>query len=361
MKKPEIYPIWQENTPYPSQDEMRYPEGIRHILAHDGRKDILPFLHDLSIAVADCRLFVAWYNSTSAEICGSSLIRGRYSDDWGEHWSEPFVTVGEIGDAEEHFVPVNLFERKGRLLATITEMEGKNMTTVLDLFEVDKQSGKGKLLSHISEGFICNTPPVRMKNGNYISPGWMPKKEGTPAFPVALISDGENLEQRWRYSFLYDPMHPEAVSIRCAETTLQVTDNQVLAFVRNDEGPSYIFESQDYGEHWQGPFINPMSIGNSKIFAGQLSNGKKYLIYNEDRGYFNRTLLVIALAEAGNSRYSRVYKILEDECDELQRGSIWFYPCAVEAEGYLYVGCTLQEADDVRSAVISRIPVESLS
>lgn len=360
MKKMETYPIWEEGVCYPKQEEMRYPKGIRHILAHDGRKDILPFLHDLAITAVNGRLYIAWYNSTNAEICGSSLIRGRWSDDWGETWSEPFTTVGEIGDAEEHFVPVNLFGVNGKLMATITEMEGKNMTTVLDLFELDKDTGKGTFLSHISEGFICNTAPVKMENGNWISPGWMPKKEGTPAFPVALISRKDALEKEWRYIFLYDPLRPDAVSIRCAETTLLVTGPKVLAFVRNDEGPSYIFESKDYGESWSGPFRNPMSVGNSKLFAGELSNGKKYLIYNEDRGYFQRTLLVIAVADAGSDRYGRVYKILEDECEELGRGSIWFYPCAFEAEGYLYVACTLQEADDIRSAIVTKIPVESL-
>lgn len=360
MERLKVYPIWREDAAYPSQQEMEYPAGIRQILAHDGRNDILPFLHDLSVTVIDGRLFVAWYNSTNAEICGSSLIRGRFSDDGGEHWSEPFTTVGEIGDAEEHYVPVNLFSANGRMLATITEMEGKNMTTVLDLFAVDWHSGKGTFLSHISEGFICNTAPIRMENGNYISPGWMPKKEDTPAFPIVLISDGENLENRWDYRFLYDPLHPDAVSIRCAETTLQIMHNKVLAFVRNDEGPSYIFESMDYGEHWSGPYINPMSVGNSKLYAGQLSNGKKYLIYNEDRGYFMRTMLVIAVADAGNDQYSRVYKVLEDEDQQLQRGSIWFYPCAYEDNGYLYVGSTLQEADNIRSAIISKIPVESL-
>ena len=360
MKRPETYPIWKDGVPYPKQEEMRYPEGIHHILAHDGRKDILPFLHDLAITVVGGRLYIAWYNSTNAEICGSSLIRGRWSDDRGETWSEPFTAVGEIGDAEEHFVPVNLFEADGRLMATITEMEGKNMTTVLDLFELDPDTGKGTFLSHISEGFICNTAPVKMENGNWISPGWMPKKERTPAFPVALISRGAALEEPWKNAFLYDPLHPDAVSIRCAETALQVSGSRVLAYVRNDEGPSYIFESADYGEHWKGPFLNPMSVGNSKIFAGTLSNGKKYLIYNEDRGYFQRTLLVIAVAEEGCDQYSRVYKVLEDECEEIGRGSIWFYPCAFEADGCLYVACTLQEADDIRSAIVTKIPVKSL-
>lgn len=360
MKTYETYPIWQQNVAYPREQDMKFPKGIQQILVHDGRKDMLPFLHDLSITVCKNRLFVAWYNSTNAEICGSSLIRGRYSDDRGINWSEPFTTVGEIGDAEEHYVPVNLFTQNGNLLATITEMEGKNMTTALDLFSVDDENGRGRFLSRISEGFICNTPPIEMENGSYISPGWMPMKEGTPAFPVVLISNGKNLDRTWEYKFLYDPLHPDAVSIRCAETTLQVTHNQVLAFVRNDEGPSYIFKSEDYGESWRGPFINPMPIGNSKIFSGQLTNGKNYLIYNEDRGYFMRTLLVIAIKDSDSSQYSRVYKILEDECQELGRGSVWFYPCACEHDGYLYVGSTLQEADHIRSAIVTKIPIDSL-
>ena len=360
MKKIETFPIWKNEISYPSQQDLKYPAGIKQILVHDGRKDILPFLHDLSVASVNGRLFVAWYNSTNAEICGSSLIRGRFSDDGGEHWSEPFTTVGEIGDSEEHYVPVNLFEMNGKLFATITEMEGKNMTTVLDLFSVDWHSGKGSLISHISEGFICNTAPIKMANGNYISPGWMPKKEDTPAFPVVLISDGKNLDRTWKYRFLYDPLHPDAVSIRCAETTLQIMQEHILAFVRNDEGPSYFFESKDYGEHWMGPYLNPMPIGNSKIFSGKLSNGKKYLIYNEDRGYFIRTMLVIAIADTGSDSYDRVYKLLEDEDPQLGRGSIWFYPCACEDNGYLYVGSTLQEADNVRSAILTKIPINSL-
>ena len=134
METYETYPIWEEGVCYPKQEEMRYPKGIRHILAHDGRKDILPFLHDLAITAVGGRLYIAWYNSTNAEICGSSLIRGRWSDDWGETWSEPFTTVGEIGDAEEHFVPVNLFGVNGKnFVKTMLRIgKEKGAATVVD-------------------------------------------------------------------------------------------------------------------------------------------------------------------------------------------------------------------------------------
>lgn len=361
MSHYEAYPIWKESVPYPSQSEMKQPEEITRLLTHDGRKDILPFLHDLAVTAIDGKIYEAWYNSTDAEICGSSLIRGRFSSDEGATWSDPFTIVGSISAAEEHFVPVNFFPHDGKLYALITEMVGKNMTVSLDLYEQQNDLNKEwKKISNVSGGFICNAPPTAMNNGNYIVGAWIPMKEETPAFPVVLISQGMNITKEWHCNFLYDPLHPDAPNIRCPEITLQVEANVVTAFVRNDEGPSYIFISKDFGETWSAPYYNPMSIGNSKIFAGELSNGKKYIVYNEERGYFVRTLLVIAVAEPGSTQFSKVYKVFEDDAAELGRGHIWFYPCTYEYNGNLYIACTLQEPDNVRSAVMAKIPVDSL-
>ncbi len=104
----------------------------------------------------------------------------------------------------------------------------------------------------------------------------------------------------------------------------------------------------------------PMAVGNSKIFAGELADGRRYLIYTADRGYFVRSLLVVAITEPGAERYGRVWKIFEGNDAEIGRGDKWFYPCACEQDGYLYVACTLQEPTDHRSAVVAKIPVASL-
>ncbi len=359
MAQYDSLPLWKQGVPYPAQADMRAPAGMRHILAHDGRTDILPFLHDVAIAAFEGKIYIAWYNSTDAEICGSSLIRGRWSADGGDTWAEPFTIVGRIDSSEEHFVPVNLFPHDGKLYATITEMTGKNMTAALHLFEKG-QGDEWAWVSRIGDGFICNTAPVKMDNGNYISPAWMPMKEATPAFPAVLISQGGDIAAPWEPRLLYDPLNPASPRIRCAETTVRADGNEVLIFVRNDEGPSYVFRSEDYGETWSKPYYYPMSVGNSKIFAGELKGGRKYLVYTEDRGYFVRSLLVIAVTEPGGNDYSKVYKLFEDVDPEIGRGSKWFYPCACEDEGFLYVACTLQEPEDFRSAVLAKIPVGSL-
>jgi hypothetical protein len=155
-------------------------------------------------------------------------------------------------------------------------------------------------------------------------------------------------------------MRPGTVRIRCPEISLQADGAHITAYVRNDEGPSYVFNSDDYAENWQPPRINPMRIGNSKIFAGELSDGRKYIIYNEERGYFVRTMLVMAVADAGSPCYNRVYKLFNNDEPQIGRGKTWFYPCAYESDGTLYIACTLQEPTNIRSAVMAKVPVASL-
>lgn len=356
--------IWKEDAHYPEQDEMVVPAGMQHILIQDGRKDILPFLHDVSLAAYENRIYAAWYNSTDAEICGTSLIRGVVSEDEGQTWSEPFIIAGSLTAAGHHYVPINFFPHAGRLYAMITEMTGKNITTVLDLFEkIPDTEEKWEKIATISEGVITNTPPQKMSDNNWIVGGWIPMKNETPAFPVVLISQGDDITKKWRCFFLYDPLRPDGVRIRCPEITLHLDDQVVTAYVRsgNNEGPSYVFESTDFGRTWLEPMVTPMPIAGSKMFAGTLSSGKRYLIYNAERGFFVRTLLVIAVSEPGERAFSQVYKLFEDHDEALDgRGNTWSYPAACEHNGNLYIGCTLQEADYVRCAVIAKIPIESL-
>ena len=352
--------VWDAATPYPNETDMREPEGIRRMIAHDGRADILPFLHDLAVTWFEGALYVAWYNSTDAEICGTSLIRGRRSADGGATWSEPFTIAGSLQAENEHYVPVTFFPCDGKLYAFITEMSGKNMTTGLDLYVMrDAVACTWEKVSRISEGFITNAPPVRMDNGNYAMGAWIPMKEETPAFPVVLISQGAEIHKSWHISFLYDPLKPGAARIRCPEISLHADGAGITAYVRNDEGPSLVFTSEDCGDNWNAPCVNPMHIGNSKIFAGRLSDGRKYLIYNAERGYFVRTLLVLAVADV-NGRFNKVYRLFQENEEQIGRGEIWFYPCAYEANGELYVGCTLQEATHIRSAILAAMPVSAL-
>ena len=127
--------IWKGGLNYPSQEETGRPNGTEYIIAHDGQKDIMTFVHDVAIASYQDRLYVSWYNSTDAEICGTSLIRGRSSFDAGKTWGEPFLIAGNVDSVNHHFVPSNYFNHNGEFYAIITEMTGVNATYCVDLFK----------------------------------------------------------------------------------------------------------------------------------------------------------------------------------------------------------------------------------
>lgn len=345
----------------PSEAALNEPAGMVKRIVQDGRTDILPFLHDVALASWRGRLYEAWYNSTSAEICGSSLIRGRFSCDGGVNWSDPVTIVGEMGENERHFVPADLFVHQDALYALITTMSGKNLTESVELYrQRDDPMVPWEHVSNVGEGFICNTPPRLLPNGNYIVGAWMPMKEESPAFPAVLISQGSDIARPWRCVFLYDPMHPLAPKPLCPEVTVDAEGMRCVAHVRNDCAHPLVFVSEDGGDSWSSPVVNDMPINGSKMFAGRLPDGRHYLIYNHEKGRWVRTLLLMAVSEPGAERYSRVYKLLDGHDESLNRGRIWFYPSACVQNGRLHVGCTLQETTDQRSAILCSIPLDSL-
>lgn len=368
-------PIWKEGLPYPASESISMPSGMSRFIAHDGRKDMLPFLNDCAIAEYGGSIYVAWYNSTNTEIGGSSLIRGCRSADGGLTWSAPFRIVGEANFEENHYVPPNLFVHGDRLHAIITHMERHSAIQGAGALELYRLADPGdpdrwEKVSDIAPGFVMTAAPVLMDNGCYAAGAWMSRRGSTPSFSALLISQGADIEKPWRCVFVYDPLLPGALDLRCAEIGIIVDGRQAIAYVRDDIGhpgdPSggghcWAFVSGDYGETWSKPILDDSRIENAKVCAGRLSNGRHYKIYNDDRGFFNRSLLLVAVTEPGEIEYSKVFKVFEGGVAEFGgRGHKWFYPCAHEYGGHLYIAITMEEADRARSAAVAKIPVESL-
>ena len=366
-------PVWKKGLPYPESDKIPEAPGMSRFIAHDGQKDMFPFLHDCAITEFNGIIYVAWYNSTNTELGGSSLIRGCYSADKGLTWSAPFHVVGEADFQENHYVPPNLFVHNKKLYAIVTHSDRNSAAPSarsIELYVMINPDNWEKV-SDIAVGMTMTAAPVLMDNGSYIAGTWMSKRDSTPSFSAVLISQGMDIEKPWRCIFVYDPLLPGALNLRCAEIGIIVDGSLIIAYVRDDigypgdasgGGHAYAFVSYDYGQTWSKPILDDTRIGNSKIYAGKLSNGRHYKIYNDDRGFFNRSLLLIAVTEPGEVEYSSVYKVFEDGAREFGgRGDRWFYPCSYEFDGQLYIACTMQEMTrHVRSAVVAKIPVGSL-
>ena len=95
------------------------------------------------------------------------------------------------------------------------------------------------------------------------------------------------------------------------------------------------------------------------MYGGTLSDGRDFLFYNERTPQNDRSRLVMALRE-GDGGFTKLYLIADGYDDALRCGPYWHYPSVCEWDGTLYVSCTANGPDNLRDAVVYRIPVKSL-
>ena len=120
-----------------------------------------------------------------------------------------------------------------------------------------------------------------------------------------------------------------------------------------------MFESLDSGNSWNYTDESLLPIMNAKMYAGVLSDGRHYLIYNEITEKRDRSRLVMSVGNKGED-FDKLYLIANGPDPVLGGGSEWHYPWTCEKEGYLYISCTTHRADNSRDAVLFKIPVSSL-
>ncbi|MDL2229961.1 glycoside hydrolase, partial [Treponema sp. OttesenSCG-928-L16] len=363
FNKIDDYPLWDKSVPFPQLYELKDPKGLEKIMVQDGRIDEIAFLHDSSLIKAGNRLIVGWYNSTVAEIVGESMIRGRVSYDDGNTWSDPVLIIYDE-KKELHCVPVDFFEKDGKIYAFVSKMTSHDRPVSYDLYQLDENCS-GIFIHSFPYAFIPNAAPLCMDNGNYLIPGRAADTlGGHPEVPAVLISNGDDI-LNWRLVTFYDIHNPKLFGLSCPETTVWIDKNIITAFVRSDEKscPHLVFTSLDYGETWETPKRNPLDIAVSKITAGTISDGRKYLVYNyclpgvSDR---DRNLLLLALDAGKTGMLSKVYRLLSGYEPDFKRGGGWSYPCVIENSGALYISVTSQDGNGPRSCVLLKIPVSLL-
>ena len=113
--------------------------------------------------------------------------------------------------------------------------------------------------------------------------------------------------------------------------------------------------SGDGGLTWSDPQVHNFPFASSKIYAGMLSTGQNYVLSNiVASGY--RDLLTLAVSRPGEKEFSRLWKIRDGYCDELNAGPEWSYPSATEYDGKLFVVYTSEK----HHCCLTIIPISSL-
>lgn len=347
---------WNAEETYPVVHSM--PSGMRRQIIHRA-DETYPFLHDTMITALHGRLLCAWYNCSENEIVGKTVIRGRWSDDHGESWSEPQVIAQADAGSGLHMVPA-IFSEEGGIYAYITEMCAHDRPVGYGVYQYS--GAEWVKIAHHETPALFNMQPIRLCDGRLMSAGRVSDEAGKlPLIPCVYLSDSQ-APAAWRSVHLPGPWQYGCYPLPFPETTLLAEGAHLTAVIRNEGGAAQVCESHDLGQTWSDPRDAGLPIAASKMCGGTLSNGIQYLIYNEKTKPASRNRLVIALRGDGKADFTRVYTIFDGEDEQLDAGPMWHYPCAVEHVGRLYVSCTASRMDDVRRhAAFAIIPVESLT
>ncbi len=317
------------------------------------------FLHDPVIAAHKRVLFAAWYNCPEGEMIGESVIRGRRSPDGGRSWSEPEVIAQDTDNQGLLYVPAQLLSHHGALHAFVGKMTGPDLIVETVACIRDDRSGTWSRRGAVAALFLPLCQPVKMADGNWIMAGRVASRLGTtPRIAAVALSRGDDLTGRWQVV----PIGPELPVRACPETTILVEGGEIVALIRNNQEPvPYVSVSRDFGRTWSSVARHDFSAVSTKLYAGKLSTGQYYLLFNYPQsgrqGGSDRSLLALAVSRPGELAWSRVWKVQEKG---LGRPAASHYPCAIEHEGSLLIVYTAGFRELPRRCEMARIPIASL-
>lgn len=341
-------------------EDLPFPEGIRHARVERSDSDRYAFLHDPAIEVHKGVLFAAWYNCPQQEIVGESLIRGRRSPDGGRTWSALEVIAADASGDGTYYVPAQLLSHGGVLHAFVGTMQGgHDLIKSCAVYVLDEAANRWRARGEIADLFLPNCQPVKMDDGNWIMAGRAASRVGVkPFIPAVAISKGDDLTGRWTVV----PLRGEMTSAHCPETTAWVEGRSVVALTRNDTGSvPYVHESHDHGRTWTAVEQHPLRASAAKLYAGHLSTGERYAVFNlpadGENGFRSRETLVIQVSRPGEPAAAKTWRVQGRTAAD--SASAFHYPSVVEHAGQLFVIYTVGMSPP-RQCELAIIPVASL-
>lgn len=339
--------LWKEGVPFPIYEELDFVPGIAYREVHSASAEDYRFLLGAAIVEHQGALRICWANSKVKENDDQTVLREKVLRDgviredriiaaFGNGYGRSHGVYCKHGDGLYVFCPCAKYELLEEYPAL--KMEGYRLNA----------DGEYDALGIVLDGsFWPLCEPIALEDGRLIMGGL----ETDCKQAAVAICDGKDLT-RWEMKVL---PNPEGFTY-WGETTLLVEKNRILALVRGGKGNSHILlsESRDGGESWSGLSESDFSIAHSKLYAGYLSTGQRYLIFNL-RGRGNRDTLAIAL---GKEQFEKVFLIRDGFTapPKFRRDNQWCYPYAYEFEEKLYI-VYAKNKEDCELAIL---PLESL-
>ncbi len=302
--------------------------------------DKFDFLHEAAIIEYHGVLYASWYNCPVCELQGYTPICGKRSYDGGKTWTDLEIICEDKTEKILYCPPVyGICDDK--LYMLVNQMVAPDHMHALDLYVLNNETGKFELLWSRPVPFKLNTNVITLPNGKLMLPGRIAKLDGFPNTPAVLISDSGKIDAEWRLVKIAENgdladgkklVHPEISAILDKDT--------IYMFNRNDQRRvPIVYISKDYGETWSEAFGHDIPYVSSKIYAGNLSDGRKYLIANIDE--FNRTKLAVYFTDKDSKVFNKRLVLTDRNSLKAKDNDACHYPAATESNGKLHIIATL--------------------
>ena len=234
----------------------------------------------------------------------------------------------------------------------VNQMVGPDLIHSLDLYEYDEAAETFALRWSRPLPFKLNTNVISLPNGKMMLPGRIAEMDGFPNTPAVLISDSGKIDAEWRLVRIQpDGNLADGSKLVHPEISAMIERGRIHMFCRDDErSVPLMYLSDDCGETWSGPYAHDIPFSNSKIYAGDLSDGRHYVIGNLWPG---RSRLAMFLTKPGEAVFTDGFLLQAGVSEQFGIGEMWHYPAAWEANGKLYVIYTVSIRNPKRGAVLS--------
>ena len=362
---------WDAEGPVPAAADQPRLKGVRFqvIKPYEFSLDGYRFLHGVALASHQGRLYASFGHNRGGENTSTEEARYTVSDDAGRTWS-PVRTIDGAPAPEVGVSHGVMLSHQGRLWAFHGAYKGtlKEVHTRAYLLQTD--GSWKKFGTVIGGGFWPLEPPVPLGDGNWIMSG---ASVGGQNPPAVAISHGDDFT---KWDLVRIPMSPGLGSV-WGESAVIVNGKIVHLYSRYGQKAQLLTAvSRDRGRTWTALVPSDMPMAASKPCAGMLSDGRRYLISSiSGDGGNRRAPLCIAVSEPGEEAFSRVF-VIRDAVHTTGPGeshpkAALAYPCALEMDGFLYVGYsnsgggagrvgTGRELWNNNSAELAVIPLDSL-
>jgi hypothetical protein len=363
--------VWDAEGPVPAAADQPRLKGVRFqiIKPYEFALDGYRFLHGVALARHEGRLYASFGHNRGGENTSTEEARYTVSEDEGRTWS-PVRTIDGAPAPEVGVSHGVMLSHGGRLWAFHGAYRGTLADVHTRAYVLQPDGSWKKLGTVVGGGFWPLEPPRPLGDGNWIMSG---ASVGGQNPPAVAISRGDDFT---RWDLVRIPMTPGLGSV-WGESAIVVDGKSVHLYSRYGQKAQLLTSvSRDRGRTWTALAPSDLPMAASKPAAGMLSDGRRYLVGSiSGDGGNRRSPLCIAVSRPGEEAFSSIF-VIRDALHpggpgESHAKAALAYPCALELDGFLYVGYsnsggglgragTGRELWNNNSAELAVIPLDAL-